>query len=163
MNYTEVKELISIINSSVLTNFELTMDNVSIKMSKNKDVAAAIQPAEVSAPIVPKAPAVQTVAQAPVAAPVMEEAVLHQPKVPEEQRGNVVKSPIVGTFYAAPGEGKAPFVKIGDKVQKGDILCIVEAMKIMNEIDSPYDGEIAEIYAENEQLVEYGQPLFRIQ
>ena len=79
-----------------------------------------------------------------------------------EQSGNIVKSPIVGTFYAAPGSDKPSFVKIGDKVQEGDTLCIVEAMKIMNEITSPYVGEIAEIYVSNEELVEYGQPLFRI-
>ena len=80
----------------------------------------------------------------------------------EEPVGNIVKSPIVGTFYAAPGSDKPSFVTVGDKVKEGDTLCIVEAMKIMNEIPSPYNGEIAEIYVVNEEFVEYGQPLFKI-
>lgn len=79
--------------------------------------------------------------------------------VPE---GNLVKSPLVGTFYAAPSEDGEPFVKIGDKVKKGEILAIVEAMKLMNEIESDFDGEVAEIYVENGASVEYGMPLFRI-
>ena len=81
---------------------------------------------------------------------------------PEEAEGNLVKSPLVGTFYAAPAEDAEPFVKVGDHVKKGQILAIVEAMKLMNEIESDFDGEVAEIYVENAQAVEYGQPLFRI-
>lgn len=160
MNYAEVKELISIINSSVLTNFELIMDNVSIKMSKNKDMITAVQPTESSAPIT-QAPIAKSVVQSPIV--VETPPVQQQPQESVQLSGNIVKSPIVGTFYSGPGGGKADFVKMGDKVQKGDTLCIVEAMKIMNEIDSPYEGEIVEIYVANEQLVEYGQPLFRIQ
>ncbi|GAA0745494.1 acetyl-CoA carboxylase biotin carboxyl carrier protein [Clostridium oceanicum] len=73
-----------------------------------------------------------------------------------------VKSPIVGTFYESPGAGKDPYVKVGDKVKKGDVLCIVEAMKVMNEIEAETDGEIAEISVKNEDMVEYGQELFKI-
>ena len=73
-----------------------------------------------------------------------------------------MKSPLVGTFYAAPSEDADPFVKIGDKVKKGQVLAIVEAMKLMKDIESDFDGEIAEIYVENGQPVEYGQPLFCI-
>lgn len=80
----------------------------------------------------------------------------------EKAAGNIVKSPLVGTFYAAPSEDAQPFVKVGDKVKKGQILAIVEAMKLMNDIESDFDGEIAEIYVENGQPVEYGQPLFSI-
>ena len=76
--------------------------------------------------------------------------------------GNIVKSPLVGTFYAAPSEDAAPFVKVGDKVKKGQVLAIVEAMKLMNDIESDFDGEIIEILVENGQSVEYGQPLFSI-
>ncbi len=76
--------------------------------------------------------------------------------------GNLVKSPLVGTFYAAPSEDAPPFVTVGDLVKKGQTLAIVEAMKLMNEIESEYDGMVAEILAENGQPVEYGQPLFRI-
>ena len=83
------------------------------------------------------------------------------PKAPSVS-GNIVKSPLVGTFYAAPSEDAAPFVKVGDKVKKGQVLAIVEAMKLMNDIESDFDGEIIEILVENGQSVEYGQPLFSI-
>ena len=152
MTYAEVKELISIVNSSVLTNFELNMDNVSIKMSKNKEaINSQITQHTVSD--------IQT---SPIQMQTMDIVTPTVSEMPMEQSGNIVKSPIVGTFYAAPGSDKPSFVKIGDKVKEGDILCIVEAMKIMNEIPSPYTGEIAEIYVSNEELVEYGQSLFRI-
>ena len=80
----------------------------------------------------------------------------------DEPEGQIVKSPLVGTFYAAPSEDAEPFVSVGDSVKKGQTLAIVEAMKLMNEIESDFDGKVAEIYAENGQAVEYGQPLFRI-
>ena len=76
--------------------------------------------------------------------------------------GNLVKSPLVGTFYAASAEGAEPYVKVGDKVKKGQVLAIVEAMKLMNEIESEFDGTVEEVLVENAQSVEYGQPLFRI-
>ena len=79
-----------------------------------------------------------------------------------EPEGMIVKSPLVGTFYAAPAEDADPFVSVGDPVKKGQTLAIVEAMKLMNEIESDFDGKVAEIYVENGQAVEYGQPLFRI-
>ena len=80
-----------------------------------------------------------------------------------EKGGNLVKSPLVGTFYAAPSEDAEPFIKVGDTVKKGQTLAIVEAMKLMNEIESEFDGVVTEILVENEENVEYGQPLFRIQ
>lgn len=76
--------------------------------------------------------------------------------------GKIVKSPIVGTFYAAAAPGKPPFVSVGSKVTKGGVVCIVESMKLMNEINSEYDGVVAEIYVSDGQLVEYDQPLFRL-
>ena len=79
-----------------------------------------------------------------------------------EPEGMIVKSPLVGTFYAAPAEDADPFVSVGDQVKKGQTLAIVDAMKLMNEIESDFDGKVAEIYVENGQAVEYGQPLFRI-
>ena len=80
----------------------------------------------------------------------------------EAAAGNVVESPLVGTFYAAPAEDAQAFVKVGDKVEKGQTLGIVEAMKLMNEIESDYSGTVAEILVHNQEGVEYGQPLFRI-
>ncbi len=80
----------------------------------------------------------------------------------EEIPANIVKSPMVGTFYLKPAPDKEDFVKVGDKVKKGQVLCIIEAMKLMNEIESEYDGEIIEICSQNEEMVDYGKPLFRI-
>ena len=76
--------------------------------------------------------------------------------------GNIIKSPMVGTFYSKPTPTAEAFVKVGSKVKKGDILCIIEAMKLMNEIEAECDGEIVEIYVKDEEIVDYGKPLFRI-
>ena len=81
---------------------------------------------------------------------------------PSETRETVVKSPIVGTFYSSPEPGAAPFVDIGAQVKKGQVLCIIEAMKLMNEIDSEYDGEIVNVYVETGNPVQYGERLFAI-
>lgn len=80
----------------------------------------------------------------------------------EALNGNIIKSPLVGTFYAAPAQDAEAYVKIGDAVKKGQTLAIIEAMKLMNEIESEYDGNISEIYVENGQAIEYGQPLFKV-
>ena len=84
-------------------------------------------------------------------------------KIPSIDSGlHIIKSPFVGTFYAAPSPGKPDYVKVGDKIKIGQALCVLEAMKIMNEIDSDINGEVVEVCVENESLVEYGQPLFKI-
>lgn len=100
---------------------------------------------------------------APAAVPAAPQAAVEEAKIAEpEEEGKIVKSPLVGTFYAAPSEGADPFVSVGDVVKKGQTLAIVEAMKLMNEIESEFDGTVAEILVENAKPVEYGQPLFRI-
>ena len=81
----------------------------------------------------------------------------------EEPKGDVIRSPMVGVFYAAPAENAAPYVAVGDRVKQGDTLCIIEAMKLMNEITAEKDGVIAEVCAGNGQVVEYGTPLFRLE
>ena len=81
----------------------------------------------------------------------------------EEPKGEVIRSPMVGVFYAAPAENAAPYVAVGDRVKQGDTLCIIEAMKLMNEITAEKDGVIAEVCAGNGQVVEYGTPLFRLE
>jgi acetyl-CoA carboxylase biotin carboxyl carrier protein len=96
--------------------------------------------------------------QTPVQAPGVTEA---PAAVPQEEL-KTVKAPLVGTFYVAPGEGKAPFVKVGDTVKKGQIIGIIEAMKLMNEIESDADGVVAEVLAENGKMVEYGAPLISL-
>lgn len=108
------------------------------------------------------APIVQTFSQ-PVATPVAQSVAQPTEKpVAKDTNLHVIKSPFVGTFYASPSPGKPVYVKIGDKVKVGQPLCVLEAMKIMNEIDSDINGEIVEICVDNESLVEYGQPLFKI-
>lgn len=97
---------------------------------------------------------VYSVSDAPMSVP---------PAEKETEAGGIVKSPLVGTFYAAPSQESQPFVKKGDSVKKGQVLAIVEAMKLMNEIESEFDGIVAEVLAENRQSVEYGTPLFRIE
>ena len=148
MEFDKIKELIEAVSKSNLTRFEMEEGNLKISMRTDKEgkqviLAAPESPAAAPAPV--PVPA--------TAAPVGEEG------MPE---GNVVKSPLVGTFYCAPSENADPYVKVGDVVKKGQVLGIVEAMKLMNEIESDYDGEVVEILVENEQMVEYGQPLFVI-
>ena len=128
---------------------ELKIESKDFKVSVNFASATShlhhVQPVLHSAPAVP----------APVPAPVT--------KATHSDVGfHIIKSPFVGTFYSSPSPGKPVYVKVGDKVKVGQALCVLEAMKIMNEIDSDINGEIVEICVDNESLVEYGQPLFKI-
>ncbi len=104
-------------------------------------------------------------AMAPVAAPVAAQAAPAPAAeaVSEAVSGNIVTSPIIGTFYAAPSPDKPPFVKVGDTVNAGDVVCIIESMKLMNEINCEFSGKVAEIYVNNGEAVEYGQKLMRIE
>lgn len=113
-------------------------------------------------PPMPAAAPIPVMAGAPVAAPAAPAA--ESPAKPAEQvSGNIVTSPIVGTFYASPSPDKPPFVKTGDTVNAGDVVCIIESMKLMNEINSEFSGRVAEIYAKNGEPVEFGQKLMRIE
>ncbi len=160
MNIDEVKQLISLINESDIKNFEYAFDGGVVRISKNDGGFMAPSPAPAAMPV-PSPMAVPAPVSAAMPVPVA--AAEEQPKAKSETKdGNKVKAPIVGTFYESAGPGKAPFVTVGSKVKKGDVLCIIEAMKIMNEVVSEFDGEVVEILVENEQLVEYGQPLFVI-
>ena len=87
---------------------------------------------------------------------------LDQKEMQDEENLKIIKSPMVGTFYASSAPNKPPFVKLGDKVKKGQVVCIVEAMKLMNEIESEFDGEVVEICVNNEDIVEYGKPLIKL-
>ena len=109
------------------------------------------------APIAPMAPMAMP-APAAAAAPAAEPA---KAEIPAS--GNIVTSPIIGTFYASPSPDKAPFVKVGDTVNAGDVVCIIESMKLMNEINSEFSGRVAEIYVNNGEAVEYGQKIMRIE
>ncbi len=143
MEIEKIKELISAVSDSGLTDFDYEEGNMKIHLEKKKEQVQIQSVALSAAPEVKAVPA-ETVA---------EEA------TPE---GFIVESPLVGTYYQAPSADAEPFVRVGDTVKKGDVLAIVEAMKLMNEIESEIDGTIAEIYLSDEDPVEYGQPLFRI-
>ena len=104
----------------------------------------------------------RTTSQIVQSQPVVEKTENKQESETKEEQGNIVKSPMVGTFYLRPDPNSAPYVEVGKTVKKGDVLCIIEAMKLMNEIESEFDGTIAEILVEDGEMVEYGKPLFRI-
>lgn len=158
MEFENLIKLIDTVSASELTGFKYEEKGLKLQMSKGdgevKVVAAPAAPLAAAPLPAGPAPAPALAAEAP--APLKEEA--------EEaaKPGKVVESPLVGTFYAAPAEDAEPFVTVGSAVKKGQTLAIVEAMKLMNEIESDYDGTVAEILVENGQPVEYGQPLFRI-
>ena len=133
-------------------------------MITNNDAKSVVVAPEAVVPVVPTAPvapAQVAVAPAQVAAVPAPVAAVPTPAAPEE-KGQLVKSPLVGTFYNAPSPDSPAYVKVGDTVKKGQILGIIEAMKLMNEIESDYDGVVTEILIKNEETVEFGQPLFRI-
>jgi acetyl-CoA carboxylase, biotin carboxyl carrier protein len=152
MEFNDIKELIGIIDSSNLRSFELSNNGAFIKMSKN-----TAETASTNAPVV----VAETFSTQEKQVVVQKTEISEKPKA-ESLSGNVVKAPLVGTFYASSAPGKPNFVSVGSKVKKGDVLCIIEAMKIMNEVVSEFDGEVAQVLATPEALVEYGQPLFRI-
>ena len=163
MKVEQVLELIKAVSDSELTEFKYEEDGVKLSLKKTSDKIVQVQaPAApvIAPPVMPAAPA-PVPAAAPVSAPAGAEAPA-EASAEGEVKGNVVKSPLVGTFYAAPAEDADSFVKVGDSVKEGQVLAIVEAMKLMNEIESDFTGTITEILVENGQAVEYGQPLFVI-
>ncbi len=154
MKFEHVLELIKTVSDSNVTTFKYEEGETKI-LVKTGEVAQYIQ-----APIAVQEVATQVASsQTVVAAQAVSTAT---EVVSEAAEGNVVVSPLVGTFYAAPSEGADTYVKVGDTVKKGQVLAIVEAMKLMNEIESDFDGVVTEILVENATGVEYGQPLFRI-
>lgn len=172
MKVEQVLELVKAVSESDLTEFKYEEDGVKLSLKKTCDrivPVAAPAPAPVAAPGVPgAAPAVIPAAPVPAAAPAPAPAVAPAAAAVDSAdaegtlTGNIVKSPLVGTFYAAPSEDAAPFVKVGDSVKEGQVLAIVEAMKLMNEIESDFTGTVKEILVENGEAVEFGQPLFVI-
>ena len=156
MDYQQILELVKEVSKAGLTNFEYTEGNIRIAMSCPQPEERIVVPAS---NLVLQEAAGAGANTVETAVPAQQE----PEQIAEEKGGNVVKSPLVGRFYAAPSEDAQPFVKVGDTVKKGQTLAIVEAMKLMNEIESEFDGVVTEILVENEDNVEYGQPLFRIQ
>ena len=160
MTLDEIKRLIEFIREQDLSEFELEHDGMKLRVKSGSVTQASVplMPAVsvIAAPPMPAPPAAVNSTPAPTPAPASDD-------IPEEgPELAIVKSPIVGTFYRAPEPTAANFVEVGDTVKKGQVLCIIEAMKLMNEIDSEYDGEIVNIYVENGQAVQYGERLFAI-
>ena len=150
MDLRKIKTLIQLLQESELAEIEIRDGEESVRLSRASTAAPApaAQPAAVAA-----APAAQADAE-PATAP--------EPGPPAQPPGEQVTSPMVGTFYAAPSPTSPAFVKVGDSINAGDVLCVIEAMKTMNHIESDYAGEVAAILVENAEPVEYGQPLFII-
>ena len=146
-NKDRIFELMDKFDNSSMTEFELTIgEEFCLKMSKIKETTYI--PEVINIPATVQSKTEQTIA----------------PAAPQNSNaGKTIKAPLVGTFYGAPSPDSEPFVKVGDKITKGMVLCIIEAMKTMNEIESDTDGIIAEILAESGKPVEYGQELFRIE
>ncbi len=146
MEFGQIIDLIKAVSDSNLTEFEIQDGETKISMETNKETKQIT----VTAPLAqPQISAVQPAA-------------VQEEEKAEERTGNIVKSPLVGTFYQSASPESEPFVKEGDTVKKGQVLGIVEAMKLMNEIESEYDGTVKEILVKNEQMVEFGQPMFVI-
>jgi acetyl-CoA carboxylase biotin carboxyl carrier protein len=163
MNQKELKELIEFLIEKDISEFELERGDVKVKIKRGEVAAAPVimqaapmvvpaAPPPVASPAIatPPAPASSGPSTTPEAAPA------------DDKDLFIIKSPIVGTFYEAPSPGSPPFVKPGDHVDTGQVLCIIEAMKLMNEIESEVSGEIVKRFATNGQPVEYGQALFGI-
>ena len=151
MDFEEIKQILALVKEHELAEFELAHQDFKIRIRKDTAVqtvvAAPVPIAAVAQAAAPPAP--------PPPAPVA-------PAVEEGDELAVVKSPIVGTYYHAPEPGAPAYASVGDVVRKGQILCIIEAMKLMNEIESEYDGEIVKAYVENGKPVQFGERLFAI-
>ncbi|MGE5360850.1 MAG: acetyl-CoA carboxylase biotin carboxyl carrier protein [Bacteroidales bacterium] len=153
MDIDELKQILEIVREHGITEFELEREDVKLRVKKNGiEVNPELLPARAWSPppLVPAVPLEPRPAAAAAPAPL------------EDAQLAIVKSPIVGTFYRAPEPGARPFVEVGTAVRKGQVLCIIEAMKLMNEITSEYDGEVVAAYPENGQAVQYGERLFGI-
>lgn len=153
MEFENILTLIKTVSDSELTNFKYEENGVKLSLSKRQNQVVSSVTYEPSA-------INETAKAAP--APQKTESIVEKQDALEDLSGNIIKSPLVGTFYTAPSEDADAYVKVGDKVKKGQTLAIIEAMKLMNEIESEFDGNISEVYVENGQAVEYGQPLFKV-
>lgn len=160
MDYKSIQELIKTVSDSNLTSFEIEAEGIIIKMGKLekvhiestnpiKNIETKVKTNDIMKEVSLEKASVETKAE------VVDEA-------KTDETALTIKSPIVGTFYASSSPKEEPFVKVGKKVNKGDTICIIEAMKLMNEIEAEDNFEILEILVENEQMVEYGQPLFKV-
>jgi len=163
MDLNQLKQILDLVRAHDLAEFEMEHDGLRLKIRKDAAGAPAVVASSAHAPSAPAAaPAAASASAAPPATPSGPTGPTAADAGEAEVELAVVKSPIVGTFYRSPEPGAPPFVEVGSQVKKGQVLCIIEAMKLMNEIDSEYDGEIASVYVEGGQPVQYGERLFAI-
>lgn len=163
MNQKEIKELIEFLVEKDIAEFELERGDVRVKIRRGSQVAPTdIRYVQMPSPALESAAGPAHGATAPLTFSSLGGTSTTKIQALEDQDLQVVKSPIVGTFYEAPSPGSPPFIKIGDTVEVGQVLCIIEAMKLMNEIESDVAGEVVKRIATSGQPVEYGQPLFAI-
>jgi acetyl-CoA carboxylase biotin carboxyl carrier protein len=153
MDLRKLKKLIDLVQESGIAELEITEGEEKVRITR---VGPSVQPSVISVPM-GTAAVPPGVAMVPAGA-----AAGASPEAPAPVEGHVVKSPMVGTFYRSASPGAKPFVDVGARVNAGDTLCIIEAMKLLNEIEADQSGAIKEIYVENGQPVEYGEPLFLI-
>ena len=152
MNLRQIRELVRLLESSGLSVLEIEEADLRVRLEKGQTASVA-QPVPAALP--QAAPPALPAQAAPAPAPVPDGTV-------DFNRLKEVKSPLVGIFYAAPSPGAEPFAGVGSKVKKGDVLCVVEAMKLMNEITADADGEVIDVCVQNGQVVEFGQILFKL-
>lgn len=149
MDLRKLKTLIDLVSDSNVSELEITEAEGKVRIVKSMGQAQAAPMLMPAAPLMAAAPVVSAAVEAPV--------------VQAAPTGHEVKSPMVGTFYRSASPGSAPFIQIGSVVKEGDTLCIIEAMKILNEIESDKSGTVMQVLCENGQAVEYGQPLFIVE
>ncbi|EGT3615652.1 acetyl-CoA carboxylase biotin carboxyl carrier protein [Clostridium perfringens] len=166
MNLNDIKELIEKIDSSNIAYFEVEVDNSYIKMDKSltrnlteKSKVSSVDLTDRIETTEARETKLEEVSKISKVEEVVSEA---DKEVVVDEDLYIVTSPMVGTFYESPGVGEKSYVSVGSKISSGDILCIVEAMKLMNEIESEVSGEVVEILVQNGNMVEYGQPLFKV-
>ena len=159
MDIRKIKKLIELIEDSDVAEIEINEGEESVRISRASSIQQPVVQ-QVAAPYpMPAAPA----APATPAAPAAPESVAAETPLEEELTGHLIRSPMVGTFYRASSPGTKPFVEVGDTVSSGETLCIIEAMKILNQIETDTSGKVSKILVENGQPVEYNQPLFVIE
>ena len=176
MEYKEIKQLMDDMGESKLSSLDIEFpDGVKISMTKTTEKGMSVVTAERTAPItieIPEVPAVQqkgntaltnvqTQSASMIEVPNTEAKMVKSEDINVEDL-KVITSPMVGTFYVSSAPDKPPYVQKGDKISKGQVVCIVEAMKLMNEIESEFDGEVVEVCVKDGDVVEYGMPLFKI-
>ncbi|PDO10868.1 MAG: acetyl-CoA carboxylase, biotin carboxyl carrier protein [Candidatus Reconcilbacillus cellulovorans] len=159
----DIKELVRLVDQSSVSELEIEHEGSRLAIRKSVQPAAPVPAVAVPAPVIQQPVAVPT-ASAPAERPEPSGGLGQERAIVSGQaeKLHTIVAPMVGTFYRSPAPGAPPFVEVGDKVNEKTVVCIIEAMKLMNEIEAEVRGEIVEILAENGQLVEYGEPLFRV-